>query len=123
MKDKIFLRVLFLFVLLTCLCANKGFSHMHCNHGPAYETPFVKVTDDKHYVKPGSIVFSSDGLFLLMQNNVIPINALQQDAGGVFIRTMDYPYGTCPNSNRPLTPGGTCTNPNCPLSPYYDPDY
>jgi hypothetical protein len=121
MRIKIF--TIFLLVFLTGLCGNKGFSHIHCNSGSTYETPFAKMTDDRHYVKPGSIVFSADGLFLLFQGNLIPINSVQTDAGGVFIRTMDYPYGTCSNCHRPLTPGGTCTNSSCPFSPYYDPDY
>jgi hypothetical protein len=77
------------------------------------------MTDDKHYVKPGSIVFSADGLFLLLQGYLIPINCMEADAGGVFIRPQAYELKTCPNCHWPLTPGGTCVNSDCPLSPYY----
>jgi len=124
MQNKIFVRAIFMFVLVTCLCTNKAFSYTHSNsERPTYESPFIKITEDKHYIKPGSIVFSDDGLFLVMHGHLIPINCVETDAAGVFIPLVGYPYGTCPNCHRPLTPGGTCLNPRCPLSPLYDPDY
>jgi hypothetical protein len=123
MKNKIFSRAIFLFVLLTCLYINKGFACTYCNSELTCEAQFVKITEDKHYIKPGSIVFSEHGLFLVMQGHLIPINCMQKDAGGVFIRQMDYPYGTCPGCGLPLTPGGSCLNSRCPYSPLYDPDY
>jgi hypothetical protein len=66
MKNRMFNILMIAFLM--SLCVNKASACSCYELESKYEMPFAKITEDKHYIKPGNIVFSEDGLFLLMQD-------------------------------------------------------
>jgi hypothetical protein len=57
-----------------------------------------------------------------MKGHLIPINSVEADEGGVFVRSGNYVGGRCPGCGWPLILG-ICHNFKCHLSPFYDPNY
>lgn len=72
---------------------------------------FEKVIDDKLYIKAGTIHVGSEGIFLCINGQLVPIPQIEADGEGVFMRNVGWPR--CPICNYPLTPWGTCSNPDC----------
>lgn len=79
----------------------------------AFEDQFEKVSDDKYYVRPGAIFVSAEAIFLCCEGQLIPINHVECDESGIFVRSNEFKWGRCPRCKWPLTPWGTCSNPDC----------
>lgn len=73
-----------------------------------------KVIDDKLYVKAGTVHVAPEGIFLCINEQMIPISQIEADEEGVFIKFVGWPR--CPLCKYPLTPWGTCNNPDCPTN-------
>ena len=74
---------------------------------------FEKISEDKLYVKPGTIFVSSDAIFLCFKGQLIPITLIECDEDGIFVRYNSFKWGLCPICGYPLV-WGVCVNPDCP---------
>ena len=89
-----FLKCAFLMLTcLTCLFANKTFAYSHDSYMDTFDNQFEKVSDDKYYVKPGSIFVSAEEIFLCCEGQLLPVTWVECDEGGVFIRSEAFKYG------------------------------
>ncbi len=114
MNGRIFKNVVLLLICVGCFCSSKTFAYNYESCFETFDNQFEKVSEDKYYVKPGSIFVSSEEIFLCCEGQLLPVNFVECDEGGVFVRSNAFKWGQCPVCKWPLTPWGTCSNSNCP---------
>ena len=78
-----FLRIFAL--LLSVFCVSQGFCHERQDRS----------SSEKVYVQPNQISFLSDGIFILLNNQRVPVDAISVDSNGVYASSVKFSR-TCP---------------------------
>ncbi len=99
-------------LLLVCLCMSQLYAQSYNNFSNSFECQFEKVSDDKHYVKPGTVYAASREIFLCLEGQLIPVTAIECDEDGIFVRSCAFSLERCPACGWPLV-WGMCFNPDC----------
>lgn len=82
-----------------------------CSEG--WESLYEKVIDDKLYLKPGTLVITTNAIYHLVGDQLIPLDYVAVDGEGVFTYPTAYPYGTCWACGFLCDRDGVCTNRYC----------
>ncbi len=114
MIGKFFNFFMLMCVCLTCFCAHTSFACSNDCSINTFENQFETVSDDKYYVKSGTVFVSSQEIFLCFGEQLIPVTFVECDEYGVFVRRNAFKWGQCSICHWPLTPWGTCSNSACP---------
>lgn len=102
----------YFFLLMTC-------SFLNCYAAETFfdevsESSIQKACENKFYLKPGSVQIAKNGIFIHVDNQLLPINHLAMDDEGVYFEpSYSAKIESCETCGLPLL-WGKCANPSCP---------
>jgi hypothetical protein len=114
-KYGLFIWAILLGVFSFCSAQNSSFSYadsMSNSFTTFNNIEGVAVYDDKIYIQPEQLIISSEGIFFVTQDLILPINQLNADCQGLFIPQVS-PWGKCPNGHPVKCPNCIGCGNNC----------
>ncbi|MCH9627847.1 MAG: hypothetical protein S4CHLAM2_14930 [Chlamydiales bacterium] len=66
MRSRTLKSVILMLICLTCFCSGKTFARGFESCLETFDNQFERVSEDKYYVKPGSIFVSSEEIFFVL---------------------------------------------------------
>lgn len=72
-----------------------------------------KVIENKVYLKPGNIQIAQNGIFIMIDGQLMPIDHLEMDQEGVYFEPHRMRIENCETCGLPIA-FGKCVNPACP---------
>lgn len=100
----------FMIAIATFGMSFSGFCHEKIDDSSTQEEIFEKIVDNKGYLKPGTVVVASTGIFLIVQSQLISIPGIEADSEGVYMKLMP---GVCAACGFPMKNLYECSNEDC----------